>query len=150
MRPSLELLTEHLETTLASLGVPVEDTLARSGPPDPATELAAQLTLQTDGKSSSVVLATDSATAVELVRAIAGTDVPPDDPLLGDTVGEILNVVAGSARRRAKFTFGIPLTTRGKRHVDRQLNRQAFESRRCLISGGAVDLFFASRPRDSS
>ena len=143
MTPSLELLTEHLESTLASLGVPVEQTIARAGTPDPTTELAAQLTLNTDERLASVVLATDAATAVELVRAIAGADVGPDDPLLGDTVGEILNVVAGSARRRATFTFGIPLTARSKRHIDRQLAADGFESRRCLIHGGAVDLFFA-------
>lgn len=148
MTPSLALLTEHLKATLASLGVPVVETVTRNGTPDPETTFAAQLTLQSGRHSVSVILATDSATAVELVRAIAGAEVGTDDPLLGDTVGELLNVVAGSARRSEQFTFGIPLRARSKLHIDRQLSRETFQGRRCRIPGGAVDLFLATERTD--
>lgn len=142
MTPSLELLSDQLAQTLTALGVAVVPGTAASGHARLVADVVTHLTLDLGEQIAVVVLATDAATAVELARTISGAEVGSDDPLLGDTMGEILNVVAGAARRRAHFTFGIPSLARDKRQIMRLLERR-YQSRRCLVGGGAVDLFFS-------
>ena len=82
-------------------------------------------------------------TAVYLTHAITGKERELGDPLVGDTVGELLNMIVGSAQREsaAKFHFGLPVCIGGREHLVRPLLGVEFRQVVSTLPTGEIGLY---------
>jgi chemotaxis protein CheX len=69
--------------------------------------------------SGAMVLSFQTRTAIAIVKAFAGADIPPNSPDFGDAVGELANMIAGSAKKSfgAETSIGVPSVIIGKGHT---------------------------------
>ncbi len=67
---------------------------------------------------ASLVLTLDAVGAAMVAKRISGVDLELYDKLLTDTIGELLNIIVGSAQRASpiQFDFSIPVSVQGKNH----------------------------------
>lgn len=65
-----------------------------------------------------VVLAFDADSAMDAAERFTQTKSPFEDPMVGDTAREILNILVGSAQREIseKFEFSLPISIQGRNH----------------------------------
>jgi CheY-specific phosphatase CheX len=117
MTVTIESLGRALEHTLSVLGVEVERGLRREEPLEqPArADVSSRLLVAAD-QHLLVIVAVTGNTAVQVAEAISGERVSEEDELAGDTIGEILNVVVGTAEPKAAREFSIPTIVRQPRH----------------------------------
>ena len=91
---------------------------------------------------ASLLLAADRQTAVDLTRRISGRDAEFQASLVADTLGEILNIIAGAAQRESalKFDFSLPVVVRGSQHEI--IPFETFYGRKSVstLPGGGVTL----------
>ena len=102
-------------------------------------DVSAHLSLISDQERTLVITLSEGA-AIRLVQIIAGLEVSFDDPLVGDTAGELLNVIAGSAQRETRYQFSIPVVAKGKAHEVKVLRGRQLESVISEIPGGTIAL----------
>jgi CheY-specific phosphatase CheX len=116
MTVTIEALGRALEHTLSVLGVQVEGaaSLAPSKEHDRA-DVSSRL-LVTAEQHLTVIVAANQSTAAKVASAISGDEVLESDALLGDTIGEILNVVVGTAEPKGAREFSIPTIVRAPEH----------------------------------
>jgi CheY-specific phosphatase CheX len=117
MRVTIEALAQALAHTLAKLGVGVVRTDEKEGwmGGEDTADVSSQLMVSA-GDRLMVILATSSLTAAQVASAISGEEVAEKDALPGDAIGEILNVVVGTAEPRGSREFSIPIIVRDKNH----------------------------------
>lgn len=117
MRVTIEALGQALAHTLTKLGVAVlgTDDEQREAAGDETADVSSQL-LVSAGDRLLVVLAATSDTAAQVASAISGEPVAERDALAGDAIGEILNVVVGTAEPRGSREFSIPVIVRDRGH----------------------------------
>jgi CheY-specific phosphatase CheX len=117
MTVTIESLGRALEHTLSVLGVEVERGARREEPLDDATraDISSRLLVAADQHLLVIVAVTDS-TAVRVAEAISGESLVEGDDLAVDTIGEILNVVVGTAEPKGAREFSIPTIVRQPRH----------------------------------
>ena len=117
MRVTIEALGQALTHTLAKLGVGVVRTDEKEGwvGGEETADVSSQL-LVSAGERLMVIMATTSHTAAQVASAISGETVDEKDPLPGDAIGEILNVVVGTAEPRGSREFSIPVIVRDRNH----------------------------------
>jgi hypothetical protein len=97
-----------------------------------------------DEDASCVVMTLTRELAVQLVRDIAGVDSEdfPDD-LVGDAVGELLNMVVGATQRHSstRFSYGHRVASRVERHEVKLLTSGPSEGVQCRTGGHVVWLY---------
>src|SRR5688572_26755534 len=113
----MEALSGALLYTLSVMGVGVEDQghveLVRGE--DERADVSSHLMVSA-GERIIVSMAADERTAQRLASAISGEPVEDESPLGGDALGEILNVVVGTAEPRGAREFSIPAIERRPEH----------------------------------
>jgi hypothetical protein len=116
MKLSLESLGQALEHTLTVMGVGISGAPQRMQADafDPA-DVSSRLTVAAS-EDLVVIMAADERTAARMASAISGETVRDEDELGGDTIGEILNVVVGTAQPRGAREFSVPSIVREKGH----------------------------------
>jgi chemotaxis protein CheX len=74
--------------------------------------------------AGSLVLSLQQAAAVKLVEAFAGALMAPDSPDFADAIGELANMVAGSAKKDlgAAASITVPTVVLGSAHVIARLS----------------------------
>jgi len=74
----------------------------------------------------SMVLSFELATAAKIVAALSGSPISPDSPDFPDAVGEIANMIAGSAKKHfgATASISIPSIVMGGGHTLARLHDQ--------------------------
>jgi chemotaxis protein CheX len=70
------------------------------------------------GIEGSVIIGLDLGVATYIVKSFAGMEVPPDSPDFADAVGELANMIAGSAKQHlgATASISVPTVIIGKGH----------------------------------
>lgn len=73
---------------------------------------------------ASLLLTLSEKGAIAVAKMITGKDLKLYDRLVADSVGELLNMIAGSAQRASslRFQFSIPVSMQGKRHEIRTVS----------------------------
>lgn len=93
-------------------------------------DVSAQITVRGDEKFLLVLTATEAA-AHELVRSVAGIETSLEDGLTADTLGEVLNVVVGSAQKgggpQQKFQFSIPVIETARGHTLTVFGKRSYQ-----------------------
>lgn len=116
MTPSARTVRDALRSAIASLaGDPAPESRPPSQAPlDPVADVSATLALLESAEVGVIGVAADERSARALVRILVGVDVGPDDPLLADALGELLNIAAGSL---GDVRFSTPRLRRERRHA---------------------------------
>ncbi len=89
-------------------------------PGDPHNwDVSAIIGLAGDARGAVVLSFTDSF-AFELAASLAGTSASPPPDLVTDTIGEMVNIVAGNAKKgleQYRLVISLPSIVKGKNHV---------------------------------
>ncbi len=114
---TIDALSAALLYTLSVMGVAVEDQghVEHVRGEDERADVSSHL-LVAAGERIVVSMATDERTARSLASVISGEPVEDGSSLAGDTLGEILNVVVGTAEPRGAREFSIPAIDRRGQH----------------------------------
>lgn len=107
-------------------------------------DVTAIMGLSGDEKGSLVLTVTEQA-AIKLTSTITGKDVTLEDRLITDTIGELINIIVGSAQRNSsvKFDFSVPVSIKGKNHEVRAVSEGYFKRIISKMSGEEVGLYLA-------
>jgi CheY-specific phosphatase CheX len=97
---------------------------------------------------ASLVMTVEEPLALEITQRVTGKAAGLEDRLVGDTIGELLNMVVGAAQRGSpvKFDFSLPVSIRGKNHEVRAVSKGYFRRVLCSAAGGKVGLYLARTP----
>jgi chemotaxis protein CheX len=78
----------------------------------------------TGGIEGTVVIGFQLGVAKFVVNALSGTDVAPSDPYFADCVGELANMIAGSAKKHlnAAASISVPTVIIGTGHTTARVN----------------------------
>jgi chemotaxis protein CheX len=89
----------------------------RKNTPSPSYDVSAIIGISGQVVGS-MVLCFDLETAGKVVNALSGTNIPPDHPDFPDAVGEITNMIAGSAKKNfgASASISVPSVVVGGGH----------------------------------
>ena len=107
-------------------------------------DVTAIMGLSGEQKGSLVLTVTEKA-AIHLTSIITGKDVTLDDRLITDTIGELINIIVGSAQRnsRVKFDFSVPVAIKGKHHEVRAVSEGSFKRIISKMSGEDIGLYLS-------
>ena len=99
-------------------------------------------------EKGTLVLTVSEKAALKLTAIITGLDVTLEDRLVTDTIGELINIIVGSAQRHsvARFDFSIPLAIKGRNHEVRAVSEGYFKYMLSHMSGEEIGLYMAKTP----
>jgi chemotaxis protein CheX len=98
--------------------------------------------------SGSMVLSFSIETAAALVSAFAGATIPPESPDFADAVGELANMIAGSAKKSftGDTSISLPSVIIGKNHSVARIHGVPCLLIPCSISAGQFVLEVCIKP----
>jgi chemotaxis protein CheX len=112
------VLSAVADTFQAMIGItPVRTSLTLREPNTPLYELSAVIGISGVVKGS-IVLSFAESTAIKAVATILGIDITKVDEMVVDGVGELANMIGGSAKDRLKMglNLGLPNVIRGQEY----------------------------------
>lgn len=112
-------------------------------------DVSARIAMLGDRKFSLILTATEAA-AGELVRHVAGTEATLEDGLTADTVGEVLNVVVGTAQKGGRFQFSMPVVEAARAHRVTVAGGRCFERVISRTPLGEIGLYLVAAPDDAA
>jgi len=103
-------------------------------------DVSAHLSVFTD-RELCIILTANEAAALTLVRSITGLDLAFDDSLTADTLGELLNVLVGSAQKGSGFQFSLPVIAKARGHQVKVLTPRPCERVVSTLGEGELGLY---------
>ncbi|WP_428332124.1 chemotaxis protein CheX [Novosphingobium sp.] len=103
-------------------------------------DMAVQFALHSADRSYYIVMTVTTATAVKFVEAVLGTTVEFEADLVADTVAEVFNMAVGMAQAHStqRFTFTVPVISKGKGHMMTALESTFVEAAEFELFGDTV------------
>ncbi|MCB1193100.1 MAG: chemotaxis protein CheX [Leptospiraceae bacterium] len=83
------------------------------------SDVSSSIGIFNEKQNMSLVISVSFETAIFMTQRVTGKkNVNINDKIIMDTIGEILNMIVGSAQKRSeiKFDFSIPISIKGKDH----------------------------------
>jgi CheY-specific phosphatase CheX len=151
MKVTIEALLKALQHTLETMGSRLLEVGAAEGYREGAihADVSAHVSLFNGSQLCAVMVASESA-ALALVRDIGGIETNFEDELVGDTVGELLNVAVGNAQEAGGYQFSTPVIVKGRKHEVRVLRSGYLERIQCTVAGGELSLYLTRAAESES
>ena len=106
-------------------------------------DVSVNIGLTGDVKASLLLTATEKAAMIVTRNTTGKDDVKLGDRLVSDSIGEILNMIAGAAQRHSsfKFDFSLPVAIEGRNHEVRSVFKSNFRRVISKMSGEEIGLY---------